>query len=162
MYRRMSSLGEMILLGYISLAMGRWFGLLGIVCFVAGWYCIVYYPPVLRTVIFWTMCFVAGVSLLGMTLFLGSYTPIMFVFVVFFLLSVQFLLWSVVQAKKYPWDYQERRYIISTLEDFILYHAGAIMWICLACIGFLEKGGTFDMDGKVISMDTFLQFLIMK
>lgn len=161
MYRRLGRLGplgQVILFSFISLVMGRGFGLLGILCFVAGWYCIRYYPPIVRTVIFWVMCFLAGVSLLGMTLFLGSHTPVVIDLVAFLLLSGEFWLWNIKQERKYPWDYQERRQVLSKWEDYILYLAGVTMWICLTCIGFLAKGGTFDMDGKVITMDIFLQF----
>lgn len=152
--------GQMVIFSIISIMFGRWFGMLGILCFLAGWYGIAYYPSVIRTIVFWVMCLGAGISLLGITLFLGSHTSVAVNLIIFGLLSLKFWLWNVTQEKKYLWEYQQRREIISKWEDFILYDAAVIWWICLTCIGFLEKGGSFVMEGKVITMDSFLQFFM--
>ena len=154
---QLGPLGQMIIFSIISIVFGRWFGVLGILCFLAGWYWIVYYPSVIRTMVFWVMCLMAGLFLLFITLLFGAHSPVVVNFVLFGVVSGKFWLWNVIQEQKYLWEYQERRESISKWEDFILYHAAVIWWICLTGIGFLEKGGRFSIEGKIITMDGLLQ-----
>lgn len=148
--------GVFLIASYISVWTGRWFGVAGILCFLVGWYCIRYYPSAVRIGIFWSLCIVAGISLLLRILLLGSHESIIADVIIFFWVSMQYALWEVTQEEKYSWDHQERREVISKGEDFILFHAATIIWGHLTCIGFLHQGKVIEVEGLRITMETLL------